>query len=254
MNCYEKFAYIYDKLINEDISYKIWSQKILDLSSTFHIKFQDYLDLACGTGNMTEKIAPHFQNSWAVDLSSDMLSEADKKLRDKKLKINLICENMCNLNLNRRFDLITCCLDSTNYLLKEEDLQNYFKGISNHLNSNGIFIFDINSYYKLISILGNNTYTYDKEGITYIWENYLENEIVDMSLTFFIKYKDRDIYRRFDEYHRERAYKCSTIEHILKSCGLKILKKLDNYQDKNITDISERITYIVGKQDSLPIS
>ncbi|MCI1944494.1 class I SAM-dependent DNA methyltransferase [Clostridium luticellarii] len=245
MNCYRKFAHIYDDLINKDIDYHTWSLKILNLCRTFNVNFQNYLDLACGTGNMTEKIAPYFQNSWAVDLSSEMLCKADEKLRNKRLKTNLICEDISNLKLNRQFDLVTCCLDSTNYLLKEESLRNYFKGVFNHLNPSGIFVFDINSYYKITNILGDNIYTYDDEEITYIWENYLEDEIVDMYLTFFIKYQD--MYKRFDEHHRERAYRCHTIEQILKSCGLNILGKLDNYQNKNITDISERIVYIVKK-------
>ncbi|CAB1252061.1 class I SAM-dependent DNA methyltransferase [Clostridium sp. MT-14] len=245
MNCYEKFAHIYDKLINEDIDYGKWALKILDLCCTFNVEFKNYLDLACGTGNMTEKIAPHFQNSWAVDLSNEMLSEADKKLRNRGLKTNLICEDISNLKLNRQFDLITCCLDSTNYLLKEENLENYFEGVFSHLNPNGIFVFDINSYYKITSILGNNTYTYDEGELTYIWENYLQDEIVDMYLTFFVKYKD--IYRRFDEHHRERAYRCNTIEKFLKNCKLSVLGKLDNYQTDSITDISERIVYVVKK-------
>ncbi|MEY8001857.1 class I SAM-dependent methyltransferase [Clostridium sp. Mt-5] len=245
MNCYKRFAHIYDDLINEDIDYGTWCLKILNLCQILNVKKQDYLDLACGTGNMTEKIAPHFQNSWAVDLSNEMLSEADEKLRNKRLKINLICEDISKLKLNRQFDLITCCLDSTNYLLEEKSLENYFRGVFNHLNSNGIFIFDINSYYKITSILSNNTYTYDDEKITYIWENYLEDEIVDMYLTFFIKCKD--VYRRFDEHHRERAYKCKTIEYALKNCGLNIIGKFDNYQDKNVTDTSERIVYVVNK-------
>ncbi|MHC6180780.1 class I SAM-dependent DNA methyltransferase [Clostridium sp. JNZ X4-2] len=247
MNCYKRFAHIYDDLINEDIDYNAWCLKILNLCQLLNVKKQDYLDLACGTGNMTEKIAPHFENSWAVDLSNEMLSEADEKLRNKRLKINLICEDISKLNLNRQFDLITCCLDSTNYLLGEKFLENYFRGVFSHLNSNGIFIFDINSYYKITSILSNNTYTYDDEKITYIWENYLENEIVDMYLTFFLKCKD--VYKRFDEHHRERAYRCKTIEQILKNCGLNVIKRLDNYEDKTVTDTSERIVYVVNKQN-----
>jgi SAM-dependent methyltransferase len=65
--------------------------------------------------------------------------------------------------LNHKFDLITCILDSTNYILSEEDLENYFKSVYKHLKDNGLFIFDINSYYKLTEILGNNTYNFDNE-------------------------------------------------------------------------------------------
>ncbi|MFL0194574.1 class I SAM-dependent DNA methyltransferase [Clostridium sp. WILCCON 0269] len=245
MKCYRKFAHIYDDLINTDINYNEWSEKIISLCEMLNINNGSYLDLACGTGNMTEKLAPHFQTAWGVDLSDEMLAEADKKLRNKGLKINLICQDISKLKLNKKFDLITCCLDSTNYILEESNLKNYFKNVFHHLTSNGIFIFDINSHYKITNILGNNTYTYDSEKVTYIWENFLEDEIVDMYLTFFIKYKD--LYERFDEHHREKAYSCKHIENVLKDCNLNIITKLDNYQDKAINDTSQRIVYVVNR-------
>ncbi|WP_368489936.1 class I SAM-dependent methyltransferase [Clostridium sp. BJN0013] len=245
MKCYEKFAHIYDTLINTDIDYNIWHKKIINLCEGLNVHKKSYLDLACGTGNLTEKLAPYFQIVWGVDLSNEMLTEADKKLRSKGLKVNLIRQNISQLNLNRKFDLITCCLDSTNYILDESALKDYFKSVFNHLTSNGIFIFDINSHYKITNILGDNTYTYDSEQITYIWENFLENEIVDMYLTFFIKHED--LYKRFDEHHRERAYTCDYIEKTLTDCNLHIITKLDNYQDKLVTPTSLRIVYVVKK-------
>lgn len=245
MKCYEKFAHIYDDLINTDIDYNVWYEKIINLCKELNIPQTNYLDLACGTGNLTEKLAPHFQTAWGVDLSYEMLTEADKKLRGKGLKVNLIRQDISELNLNKKFTLITCCLDSTNYILDELNLKNYFKNVFNHLDSNGMFIFDVNSHYKITNILGNNTYTYDSEEITYIWENFLENEILDMYLTFFIK--DKELYRRFDEHHRERAYTCDYIEKTLTDCNLHIITKLDNYQDKPLTPTSLRIAYVVKK-------
>lgn len=245
MKCYKKFAHIYDDLINADIDYALWCEKIINLCRESNISLKNYLDLACGTGNLTEKLAPYFQTSWGVDLSQEMLTEADIKLRTQRLKVNLIHQDISELTLNKKFNLITCCLDSTNYILDKVKLKNYFKNIFNHLDSNGIFIFDINSYYKISHILGNNTYTYDSEDITYIWENFLENEIVDTYLTFFIK--DKELYKRFDEHHRERAYTCDYIEKILADCNLHIIAKLDNYQDKPISSTSLRIVYVVKK-------
>lgn len=245
MRCYKKFANIYDDLINSDINYDIWYKKIVNLCKILNIHKKSYLDLACGTGNLTKKLAPHFDTVWGVDLSDEMLTEADKKLRNDGLKVHLIHQDISELNLNRKFDLITCCLDSTNYILDESALIDYFKNVFNHLATNGIFIFDINSHYKILNVLGNNTYTYDSEKITYIWENFLEDEIVDMYLTFFIKHEN--LYERFDEHHRERGYTCTHIEKTLKNCNLEIIFKLDNYQDNPVTPTSLRIVYVVKK-------
>ena len=50
---------------------------------------------------------------------------------------------MTELSLNRKFDLITSVLDSTNYITDIEGLKKYFKGVYDHLKDDGIFIFDI---------------------------------------------------------------------------------------------------------------
>lgn len=155
MSQYEEFAYIYDELINSDIDYKKWADKILEICEKLNLERNDYLDLACGTGNMTLELSRYFKNTWAVDLSSQMLTKAEEKLRALKIKAKFICQDISKLNLNRKFDLITCCLDSTNYIIEENDLNAYFNSVYNHLKNNGIFIFDINSYYKLINILGS---------------------------------------------------------------------------------------------------
>jgi ubiquinone/menaquinone biosynthesis C-methylase UbiE len=248
MECYNNFAYIYDYLINRDVDYKRWAHKIIEIYKKYNNTNSSYLDIGCGTGNLTENIAPNFEDVWCVDLSSDMLSEAEIKFRNKNIKAKLINQNMVDLNLNRQFDLVTCCLDCINYILDEKSLVKYFKAVFNHLKQEGIFVFDINSYYKLTEILGENLYDYDDEKVTYIWDNKLENEIVDMYLIFFIK--EGNIYKRFDEHHRERAYKSSYIEEILLKCGFTILEKLDNYEDKPPEGDSKRIVYVLKKGDS----
>lgn len=246
MDCYKEFANVYDELINNDIDYERWANVILNICEEVNLHKRDYLDLGCGTGNITEKIAPKFNNTWAVDLSNDMLTKAETKMRNEGLKIKFVCQDIVELNLNRKFDLITCCLDSTNYILDIKDVKKYFTSVFNHLNDNGIFIFDINSHYKLINVLGNNVYNYDDENVTYIWENSLEDEIVDMYLTFFVK--ENELYRRFDEHHSEKAYRCEEIEQLLSEVNFKVIKKMDNYEQKNIVDSTERVAYAVSKK------
>jgi len=246
MNCYKEFAKVYDELIRPDIDYKKWSATILDACRELNVNYDSYLDLACGTGNMTEEIAKAFKQTWAVDLSSEMLTEAENKLRKSGIRAKFVCQDICSLNLNKKFDLITCCLDSTNYILDTEELIEYFNGAFDHLKEDGVFIFDINSYYKLTNILGNNVYKYEDDKVVYIWENSLEDDIVDMYLNFFIK--EGDLYRRFDEEHSERAYKEEFIEKALEDIGFEILKKLNNYEEKSIIDTTERIVYVVKKK------
>lgn len=245
LECYNDFSLIYDKLLSEDIDYKKWADFILNLSDEYDIKKDSYLDIACGTGNISSELGSVFNETWGVDLSEDMLSIADKKFRSKGIKARLICEDMCNLNLRKQFDLVTCALDSVNYILDTGDLMKFLSGVYTHLKPHGLFVFDMNSYYKISEVLGSNTYNYDSDEIVYIWDNFYENEIVDMYLTFFVK--KGELYRRFDEIHRERAYSLEFMDRCIDSCKLKILKRLDNYEPKNVEDYTERVTYVVTR-------
>lgn len=143
--------------------------------------------------------------------------------------------------------MITCVLDSTNYLLEEEEVLDYFIGVKNHLKDNGIFVFDINSFYKITEVLGNNIYTYSEENIFYTWENTLdEDNVVNMFLTFFVK--QGEYYKRFEEEHYERAYSEEKIEELLEKAGLNVLHKYDGYSDAEVNEKSERILYVVNKK------
>lgn len=247
MDCYNDFAEIYDELINEDIDYKLWAEKIVHICDEYNIVKRDYLDLACGTGNFTACIGKKFIFTTALDLSEQMLSIADEKLKEEGIKAKVVCQNICNFNLKKKFDLITCGLDSTNYILHKEGLKQYFASVHKHLKDDGVFIFDVNTEFKIKHILGNNSFNFDNEDVVYIWENEFDEEedIVNMYLTFFVK--KGQVYYRFDEEHRERAYSEEFIEQCLKEAGFILEQKLNCYGDEPIDEETERITYVLRK-------
>ena len=242
---YGDFAEIYDELIYEDINYDSMCARVIDICNEEKITFNNYLDIACGTGNLTVRLAKNFKESFAVDLSEDMLREAFEKFKIEKIRCKIICQDMSKLSLNRKFDLITSALDSTNYIIDEDKLLNYFIRVKEHLSDNGLFIFDINSYYKLSNILGNNIYTYSEEDVFYTWENVFEEDLLSMYLTFFVK---RDnLYERFEEEHLEKAYTEEFIENKLEIAGLKVIGKYEGYTEKQVNTNTERIVYVVKK-------
>lgn len=54
---YGEFAKIYDELINEDINYDEMVERIIEICNSYNVELNDYLDIACGTGNVTIKIS-----------------------------------------------------------------------------------------------------------------------------------------------------------------------------------------------------
>ena len=104
--------------------------------------------------------------------------------------------------------LLTLCVhaDSINYITEKSDLERVFRLVSMYLNPDGLFIFDINSEYKLSCFLAENTFFELDDAISWIWHNTYDpsSKLCVFELTFFRK-THNGLYARFDETHIERA-------------------------------------------------
>ncbi|MCF6465797.1 class I SAM-dependent DNA methyltransferase [Clostridium sp. Cult2] len=240
---YEDFAFLYDQLMM-DIDYKEWYSYIKDIMEKFHKNPKSVLEMACGTGNLSYYLAKDGFDLTCFDLSTDMLSIAYNKLREFK-NVNILNQNMIDFQLNKKFDGVLSICDSINYIIDKDNLLNTFKNVKNHLNPDGIFIFDINSYYKLKEVIGNNTFIEDQENLLYIWQNYFDekNNLSEFYLTFFVK-EFKDYYKRFDEYHIEKAYK---IDEIVELLGLANFSEIYYYNGFTLDKPgkkSERVNFV----------
>ena len=246
MSCYENFAQLYDKLMDE-VDYNEWANYLKRIIEEFNSDANHILDLACGTGNITIPMSTLGYNLWGVDISEEMLSIAENKARIFGQNIRFIKQDMRNLNLTKTFDVVTCGCDGVNYITREYELEKVFNDIFRILNPRGIFIFDISSFYKLKHVLGNNTFVEEKDGIFYCWENEfnIESSIVTMRLNFFVL--DGKIYRRIEEIHNQKAYKTDEIYHMLSKSGFTNIEIFDEFTFSKPNDKSERIFFVAKK-------
>ncbi len=75
------------------------------------LKFDNCLEIGCGTGKNTEWIISKAKNTTAVDLSDEMLARAKTKIRAENLKfIQADINNEWNFINNEKFDLVTFSL------------------------------------------------------------------------------------------------------------------------------------------------
>lgn len=245
MESYMEFAQIYDKLM-DDVNYGNWLNFIKSTLETYNKKPHDVLEMGCGTGNFTELLCREGYNITAFDLSEDMLSIAYNKL-DSYRNIQLLNQDMMEFNINKEFDMIISVCDSINYITDYTQLINTFDNVYSHLKPGGVFIFDVNSYYKLKNIIGNNTFVEDREEVFYVWENEYDdmNNTCEFYITFFVK--ERGLYKRFDELHVEKAYTSSELVNGLRKSGFSIIDAFNGYSCEPINNETERLTYIAIK-------
>lgn len=239
---YESFAYLYDRL-TDDIDYQSFLELIESQFEKNDLNAQLVLELACGTGSLTKLLCEKGYDVIALDYSSDMLEVAREKCPDT-LFIN---QDMTEFELYGTVDAIICCLDSINYITDKRKLFKMFKLVKNYLNHGGLFIFDINSEYKLKNIIGNNCFVRNEEDIFYSWENEVERDRVNFYLTFFTENED-GTFERCDEMHTERIYKESEIKELLKKADLKLKDILYDFKKGKKSNKSERIFFIAEKE------
>jgi len=215
---YQDFAYFYDTLM-KNVDYNKWAGHVESIFGYYGKKPKTVVDLACGTGGITNVLAARGYQITGIDISEDMLFVAREKARKSGLKVAYACQDMVELTLHRPVDAVICMCDGFNYITDKDKLKTAMKRIYRYLNQGGILVFDISSYYKLSSVLGNNTMADSNEDISLIWLNHFDknNDILEMNLTFFVR--QGKLYKRSDETHMQRAYRENEIREILEDCG-----------------------------------
>ena len=205
------------------------------------------IDLACGTGSLSERFCRAGYDVIGVDSSSEMLSSAFNKKINENLDIQYICQDMTELDMFGTADITICALDSLNHLGSLDDIRKTFEKVSEFTEINGLFIFDMNTVYKHKNILADNVFIYETDDVYCVWENsYTEkNNEVSINLEFFER--DGDIYRRYSENFSEIAFDTEIIDNILINSGFEILAHYDEDSTQPVRNDSQRIVFAARK-------
>ena len=247
MNSYTDFAAVYDTFMDAT-PYDKWCEFIADTLKRYQIQDGLVLDLGCGTGNITSRLAAMGYDMIGVDCSSQMLSVAMEKNRDGNYDILYLLQDMREFELYGTVRAVVSICDSMNYLLEEEELRECFRLVNNYLDPGGIFLFDFNTPFKYSEIIGDSTIAENREDCSFIWENYYypEEEINEYDLTVFVR-EEGNTYRRFHENHFQRGYRVEQIKKALEEAGMEFLTVIDEKTGGPVTESSERI-YCIARE------
>lgn len=254
MDQYGNFAYIYDQLM-DDVDYEAWVEHIEKLIAISGANVKNILELACGTGNITLPLARKEYDIAGLDISEEMLDVAREKSELENTPIVLLQQDMTQLDFDLYdLDCILCACDGINYITDLEDVKNLFGKVYELLKKEGIFIFDISSYYKLSSILGNNFMGEARDDISYMWTNYYDDmtQLLNMDLDFFVKVQAEDddednLYERYKEVHLQRAHKEEELAAILEEAGFKDIRMFGDFSLEDVDKKSERVFFLAKK-------
>ena len=237
MSCYDAYgaiARVYDRL-NAEIDYAAWAD-FVETCFARYLKEKPtlLLDLACGTGSMTLELARRGFDMIGVDASPDMLSVAYERAADRECEgVLFLLQDMRTFELYGTVGAVTCCLDSINYLLREQDVKTTFATVHNYLDPDGLFLFDVNTPYKFKHVYGDNAYILEDEltdedgdvqAVYCGWQNHYDEKthLCTFDLSLFEERKDGG-YDRSDEQPQERCYSKEQLSTLWEQTGFEVL-------------------------------
>ena len=170
MSSYQQLAGAYDEL-TWDVGYEKRADFLEKLFRRSRIPVHTVLDLACGTGSMTWLLAGRGYELIAVDGSQEMLAAAREKSAPAEVPPLFLHQSMPRLHLGMEVDAAISTLDALNYLTRTADLRETLRRVYRWLRPGGLFLFDVNTPYKLRRMDGQ-VYLDETEDSYCVWRTF----------------------------------------------------------------------------------
>lgn len=249
MEAYTSFAEVYD-LFQDNVPYEEWCEYLAGLLEEYGVTTGLVLDLGCGTGSLTERLAGRGYDMIGVDNSGEMLEIAMEKRVRSGRNILYLLQDMREFELYGTVAAVVSICDSMNYILEYGDLVQVFKLVNNYLDPGGVFIFDFNTLHKYRDILGDRTIAENRETESFIWDNYFDEEsrINEYELAVFVREgacaDGTPLYRKYEEVHYQKAYETEELKQALREAGLEFEAAYDGFSGEPARADSERICVV----------
>ena len=226
---YKEFAKYYDKFYqNKDYA------KETNFLTNFLKQNDKIIDIGCGTGIHASLLEQKGFKIDGLDLNKEMLDIAKTKVHS-----NLYLQNVLDLNINQKYDVIISMFAVLNHLKNTHELEKALLNLKNILTEEGKIIIDLHNPQtsgKKIDTFDNMTRTmerkYDKR-----------SKIEESKIIFEIegqKYIDSHTFRIF------------TIDEMKLCCdnvGLKVKEVYENYDINTMgSSSSKNLQFLIGKK------
>ncbi|MDR0198993.1 MAG: class I SAM-dependent methyltransferase [Streptococcaceae bacterium] len=237
---YSMFSRVYDEVMDQSL-YDDW---LAFSERHFGEHTHKILELACGSGILSEKfIAAHYDVT-GVDLSKDMLELARKRVTNADFEVG----DMRKLAFQSDFDAVTCFSDSLCYLVDLDEVKQAFAGVYRALRLGGTFIFDVHSLYQMDELWDGFSYHENAEDFAFVWDTYCGDvpHSIQHELTFFVQEEDGRFVRK-DELHEERTYPLEDWQGALEEVGFKNIEVFADWTDDTPKSDSKRWFFVARK-------
>lgn len=243
-------APLYDELMN-GVPYESWVIYLRTLLDRRDSKPKRILDLACGTGNVTELLHELGYEMTGVDIASGMIEAARQKATEKSLPITYYVQDAAELNLPQRdFDLCVSLFDSLNYIIEPKRLDAAIHKVAQHLKPGALFICDMNSEYALKHNFFRQDNIGSRDRLRYDWDSTFDDEtrLCRVEMKFWYR-EENGLERTFKEIHYQFAYREEEVRAMLTAAGFGNIETFQAYTLRAPIRNADRIFYVAQKQE-----
>ncbi len=242
---------LYDMLMT-GVPYADWVAYLDRILKIRRVSALNVLDLACGTGNVTEILVRRGWRVTGADISKGMIAEARRKALEHGLSIAYEVQDAAELDLNgRRFELCVCLFDSLNNILDPERLSQAMHRVWEHLKPGGLFVFDLNTEYALRNHFFDQHCLEPESPLRYRWRSEFDPEtrVCEVKAEFWHGLPGETI-SHFIEWHRQYAYRRDEIEQMLEQAGFEQVQAYQAYTLRAPGRAADRIHYVARRPRS----
>lgn len=204
---YNKLASYYDALVKDDQATQDWCNFI-----EAHTSATRFLEVACGSGEITLELARRGKIMDASDLSEQMLAQA--RLKPNAELVHFSQMDLRHLPVDKQYEGILCLCDSLNYITQEQDLQTFFAKAYEALEERGVLIFDVHSMDRLQEFEEEFYECGQIDGVEYEWSIEAHEDLIYQNFIFF----DESAKPSYEQ-HVQRVYEPMQLKAMLEAVG-----------------------------------
>jgi SAM-dependent methyltransferase len=173
------------------------------------------LDLCCGTGHLSEKLATRGYGITGIDLSEKMLDFARERLPDG----NFFPADARDLKIQGKFDAAVSTFESINHMLTIDEVLKVFRSVSSSLKEGGLFLFDFITEEAYTSEWSKSSALVESDNACIIRGGF--DELTRIARTDITMFRLEERWKRTDVTVRQRCYETEEIVSALSTSGFR---------------------------------
>ena len=229
--------------------YDAYASFVLGQFARADIPVTEVLDLGCGTGELSLRLADNGKSVTAADISEDMLGVLCGKINGRD--ILPVRQDMRKLDLFGTVQGCVSAFDSLNYLLTAADLAKAISSVGFFMEKGGVFVFDVNTAYAYEKIYDGKSYVYESGENMLVWQSAYnaKTRVCRFYLTSFEP--EGGLFSRCDAVHIQKYHPKRTVEKAADHAGFDILDIFGGTDCSAPGEGSVKNYYVLKKNRSL---